>query len=98
MSFSLKDKLFSLIPSHAKYMEKKRQAAIDELEEEVIPNNYPVFPGYFYIADGEVVQSMVQGTIKTLRADILTTTGKKIKEFKKCDIVGRQKLNALNLK
>jgi hypothetical protein len=57
-----------------------------ELKERVLPDDYPVYYDYLYVADGKVVRSDIQGTIRHLKRDL------NAKEIKSCDIVGRVEL------
>ena len=57
---------------------------MSELNEPILPDDYPVYPGYFYVADGRVVQSEQLGTVAHLKKV------KKAAEVRRCDIVGRQ--------
>lgn len=52
-------------------------------EERVLPDNYPVYFGYAYVADGKVISSDIQGTIADLKRDL------NAKEITSCDIYGR---------
>lgn len=54
-----------------------------ELNENVLPNDYSVYPGYLYVCDGEVVRCNIEGTV----SDLKFYTGSK--EIKNCDIFGR---------
>jgi len=36
----------------------------------ILDDDYPVFPGYAYIADGEVVESPIHGTVETLKRNL----------------------------
>jgi hypothetical protein len=51
--------------------------------ESVLPDEYPVFPDYFYLADGKVVQSPIRGDVASLKSVL------KAQEIKRCDAVGR---------
>ena len=54
------------------------------LDEPVLADNYPVFYGYLYVADGRVIASDVMGDVCNLK----TATG--AKEIRRCDIAGRE--------
>jgi len=54
-----------------------------ELNERVLEDDYPVYPGYFYVADGEPVRSDIEGTARDLRREL------NAKEIRNCDLVGR---------
>lgn len=40
------------------------------MDEPILADDYPVYAGYFYIADGEVVQSPATGTVAELKEEI----------------------------
>lgn len=52
-------------------------------KERVLEDDYPVYYGYAYVADGTPISSPIQGTVKELK------TRYKITELKSCDLVGR---------
>lgn len=56
------------------------------LNEPVLEDDYPVYAGYCYVADGRVVQSLLQVTVRDLKRD----TG--AKEIRRCDLAGRDLL------
>ena len=56
---------------------------MDEIKERVLSDDYPVFAGYAYVADGEVVESDISGTVADLKRLLKAT------EIKNCDIFGR---------
>ena len=49
----------------------------------VLPDDYPVYFDYFYVCDGEIVISDVQGTVKDLKNDL------QCKEVKNCNLFER---------
>lgn len=51
--------------------------------EHVLDDEYPVYPGYLYVADGKVVQSDISGTVRDLRRYL------KAPEIRNCDIAAR---------
>ena len=53
------------------------------LDEEVLPDDYPVFAGYAYVADGKVISSDIQGTVAKLKGYLNAS------EIRRCDIFGR---------
>lgn len=55
-----------------------------ELKERVLPDDYPTYPGYCYVADGKVVISDIKGTVQRLKLYL------KANEIRNCDIVGRE--------
>lgn len=55
--------------------------------EHKLDDDYPVFPCYWYLANGEPIESPVQGNVRRLRAalDLPETT-----EIRRCDAVARR--------
>jgi hypothetical protein len=51
--------------------------------EKVLPNDYPVYWDYFYVADGKVVRSDIKGTVADLKRDLNAI------EIRSCDLVAR---------
>lgn len=56
----------------------------EELNEPVLEPNYPVNFGFWYVADGQPVQSEWQGTVSLLKRQIGAV------EIRRCDIYGRR--------
>lgn len=54
------------------------------LNERVLPDDYPVYAGYLYVADGNVIESDIEGTVKRLKACLSAAV------ITNCDIYGRQ--------
>lgn len=54
------------------------------LDEPILPDDYPVYPGYAYVADGKPISSPIEGTVARLKAAIKAT------EIRRCDLVGRE--------
>jgi len=54
-----------------------------ELNEPILPDDYPVYASYCYVADGRVVRSMVSGSVRDLKRDIPA------EEIRSCDLSGR---------
>lgn len=54
-----------------------------ELNEDILPDDYPIYYDYLYIADGNVIKSHWECTVATLKHNL------KAKEIRRCDIVGR---------
>lgn len=52
---------------------------MSDLDERVLPDDYPVNLDYFYVVDGKVIRSDIRGTVFTLKAH----TG--AKEVRNCD-------------
>lgn len=61
-----------------------------ELQEKILPDDYPVFWNYLYVADEEVIKSDIQGTVLDLKRNLLEQ-GISCNRITSCDIVGRQK-------
>lgn len=51
--------------------------------EEVLPDNYPVHPDYFYVCDGEVRRSPVSGYVADLKQEMGCS------EVRNCDLASR---------
>lgn len=63
-----------------------------ELNEPELEDDYPIYAGYWYVADGKPVQSDWHGiTARQLRNYL------KAKTLCRCDITGRQAIAASNL-
>jgi hypothetical protein len=60
-----------------------------KFNERELPDDYPVYFDYLYVADGKVVRSDVQGTIRDLRRD-LRSIGRSADVITSCDIAGRR--------
>lgn len=58
------------------------------LEEPVLEDDYPVFYGYYYMVDGRIETSDVQGNVKRLKQDIISQ-GRTAVEVRRCDMIGR---------
>lgn len=56
---------------------------MEELNEPLLPDDYPVFWDYLYVCDGKVIKSDIQGTVRELKDDF------DCMEVKRCDLVGR---------
>lgn len=55
-----------------------------ELDEPILPDDYPVYADYLYVADGKVIRSDFHGvTVGRLKNELGA------KEIRRCDIVGR---------
>jgi len=55
-----------------------------ELNEPILADDYPVYCGYAYVADGDPIVSDIEGDVRSLKACIGA------KEIRRCDISGRQ--------
>ena len=57
-----------------------------ELDEPVLPDDYPVYGDYWYVVDGKPIRSNWHGvTVGRLKYHM------KAQEVRRCDIVGRQR-------
>ena len=57
-----------------------------KLDEPILADDYPVYPGYAYVADGKPVASPIEGTVARLKHALNAS------EIRRCDIVGRELL------
>lgn len=57
------------------------------LNEPVLPDDYPIYGGYLYVADGRVVMSDLHG-VTAARLKLALGAS----ELRRCDIIGRQSL------
>jgi len=64
-----------------------------KLNENLLPDNYPVYGDYLYVCDGKVIRSDVFGTVATLKRDLRDFFKLEAKEIMNCDIEGRKKIN-----
>jgi hypothetical protein len=55
-----------------------------KLDERVLPDDYPVYGDYFYVADGEPIRSDIFGDVRRLKHMLGA------KEIRRCDIEGRR--------
>ena len=55
----------------------------EDLREWILEDDYPVYPGYWYIVDGIPTRSEIKGNIQDLKNRLNAS------EIKRCDIVGR---------
>lgn len=62
-----------------------------ELHEPILEDDYPVYYTYLYLADGKVIRSEIEGTVKELKQN----TG--AKEIRRCDFVERLKQDLLTI-
>lgn len=58
-----------------------------ELDEPILADDYPIYGGYLYVADNEVVVSDWHGTVKDFKQSIGAT------EIRRCDMFGRSQLS-----
>jgi hypothetical protein len=59
-----------------------------ELNEPILEDDYPIYAGYLYVADGKVICSDYHGiTARQFKAR------EGIKELRRCDIYGRKRLS-----
>ena len=55
----------------------------EKLDEPILPDDYPVYTGYAYVADGKVISADIEGTVARLKAVL------NAKEIRRCDLSGR---------
>lgn len=56
-----------------------------ELDEPILDDDYPIYAGYLYVADGKVIRSDWHGiTARQLRGHLGAS------ELRRCDIMGRK--------
>jgi hypothetical protein len=60
-----------------------------KLHEKVLGDDYPVFYGHYYVCDGEVISSDIEGNVGDLKYDLKTNYGMKAEVITTCDCVGR---------
>lgn len=56
--------------------------------ETILENDYPVFAGYIYLADGRPIHSDVTGKVGDLKRD-LNEQGWEVMEIRRCDLAAR---------
>lgn len=56
------------------------------LIEPLLPDDYPVYANYLYVADGKVIRSDIEGDVRRLKRKLSAT------EIRRCDITGRHAL------
>lgn len=54
-----------------------------ELDESILPDDYPVYGDYFYVADGKVIRSNIVGRVRDLKHTL------QVAEIRRCDAVKR---------
>lgn len=64
-------------------MSEIKDGGVDGLNEHELPDEYPIYGGYLYVADGKVYRAEFNTIVTHLKA----TTG--FKSLKSCDIAGR---------
>lgn len=57
-----------------------------DFDEPELEDDYPVYPSYFYIADGTVIRSPIDGTVRELKRAL------KVHVIRRCDTVARDLL------
>ncbi len=55
-----------------------------ERNEPILENDYPVYPSYWYVVDGEPRRSPIAGTVGELKRKL------QAKEVRRCDSVARK--------
>ena len=64
-----------------------------ELNENLLPDDYPIHGDYLYVCDGKVIRcDLMSGTVRDLKRDLRSHYKLEALEIKNCDIVGRQKM------
>ena len=64
-----------------------------ELNENLLPDDYPIHGDYLYVCDGKVIRcDLMSGTVRDLKRDLRSHYKLKALEIKSCDITGRQKM------
>ena len=56
----------------------------DKYKEEVLPDDYPIYPEYYYLIDGKPQRSNIMGRVSDLKLAF------KCKEVRRCDMVARK--------
>jgi hypothetical protein len=54
--------------------------------EPILEDDYPVYAGYAYVADGKVIASPIQGSVRRLKVILKAT------EIRRCDLSARDLL------
>jgi hypothetical protein len=52
-------------------------------DEDILPDNYPVYPGYYYVCDGNVMESPIRGDVLKLKFRLA------VKEVRRCNLMDR---------
>jgi hypothetical protein len=66
-----------------------------KLNENILPDDYPVYGDYLYVCDGKVIRcDLMSGTVRDLKMDLRSYYKLEALEIKNCDIEGRK--NILN--
>lgn len=55
----------------------------EDYHEVALPDDYPVYAGYMYVADGQPIMSEITGCVRQLKQHV------KAQEIKSCDLVRR---------
>lgn len=62
-----------------------------ELNEDVLPDDYPVYADYLYVCDGKVVRcDLMAGTVADLKRDLRDFYKMEAIEIRRCDVAGRK--------
>ena len=67
----------------------KEKDTLMALKEPKLDDDYPVFPGYYYVVDEQVIESFVEGTVRDLRRWLIQNTDLKAETVTRCDLLGR---------
>jgi hypothetical protein len=68
---------------HARTVGKRKGLIMADLDEPILPNDYPVYPTYAYVADGQPIASMIEGNVDALKRALGAS------EIRRCDLAGR---------
>lgn len=63
---------------------------MNEINERILPDDYPVYGDYLYVSDGKVIRSDVFGNIADLKRDLRSFYKLEAKVITNCDIQARK--------
>lgn len=70
---------------------KNRIMENSELNEKLLPDDYPVYANYLYVCDGKVIRcDLFEGTVQDLKNDLRSHYKLDALEIMNCDINGRK--------
>lgn len=67
-----------------------------QLNERELDDDFPVYLDYLYVADGRVIRSEIQGTVKALKYNLEKNHNIKANVITTCDILGRKEQQKQN--
>lgn len=73
--------------SNEQMYELETRITVCNLDEPILPDDYPVYAGYLYVADGKVIEA--PGCCLTV---LHLKQLLQVAEIRRCDIVGRQEI------